>query len=51
MLSRQMAGYGRQTVGIGLKYELVGDYYLVADDDEPPNRSIGIWGQKSSIAN
>ena len=31
---------------IGLKYELVGDYYLVADDDEPPKRSIGIWGQR-----
>ena len=29
---------------IGLKYELVGDYNLVADDDEPPKRSIGIWG-------
>ena len=28
----------------GLKYELVGDYYLVAYDDEPPKRSIGIWG-------
>ena len=31
---------------IGLKYELVGDYYLVADDDEPQKRSIGIWGQR-----
>ena len=31
---------------IGLKYELVGDYYLVADDDEPPKRSIGIWGRR-----
>ena len=30
----------------GLKYELVGDYYLVADDDEPQKRSIGIWGQR-----
>ena len=30
----------------GLKYELVGDYYLVADDDEPEERPIGIWGQK-----
>ena len=28
----------------GLKYELVGDYYLVAGDDEPEKRPIGIWG-------
>ena len=28
----------------GLKYELVGDYYLIAGDDEPENRPIGIWG-------
>ena len=30
----------------GLKYELVGDYYLIAGDDEPPERPIGIWGQR-----
>ena len=30
----------------GLKYELVGDYYLVAGDDEPKERPIGIWGQR-----
>ena len=30
----------------GLKYELVGDYYLVAGDDEPEERPIGIWGQR-----
>jgi len=32
----------------GLKYELVGDYYLIAGDDEPEeeHRSIGIWGQR-----
>ena len=30
----------------GLKYELVGDYYLIADDDEPEERPIGIWGQR-----
>ena len=31
----------------GLKYELVGDYYLIAGDDEPEEeRSIGIWGQR-----
>ena len=29
----------------GLKYELVGDYYFLAGDDEPEeHRSIGIWG-------
>ena len=30
----------------GLKYKLVGDYYLVTDDDEPEERPIGIWGQR-----
>ena len=31
----------------GLKYELVGDYYLIAGDDEPEeNQPIGIWGQR-----
>ena len=32
----------------GLKYELVGDYYLIAGDDEPEKelRPIGIWGQR-----
>lgn len=31
----------------GLKYELVGDYYLIAGDDEPEEeRSIGVWGQR-----
>ena len=30
----------------GLKYELVGDYYLIAGDDEPEERHIGIWGQR-----
>lgn len=29
-----------------LKYELVGDYYLIAGDDEPEERPIGIWGQR-----
>ena len=28
----------------GLKYELVGDCYLIAGDDEPEERPIGIWG-------
>lgn len=30
----------------GLKYELVGDYYLIAGDNEPEERPIGIWGQR-----
>lgn len=31
----------------GLKYELVGDYYLIAENDEPEeNQSIEIWGQR-----
>ena len=30
----------------GLKYELVGDYYLIAGDDEPEEeqKPIGVWG-------
>lgn len=28
----------------GLKYELVGDYYLLAGDDEPEQEPIGVWG-------
>ena len=32
----------------GLKYELIGDYYYLAGDDEPEEdyRPIGIWGQR-----
>ena len=31
----------------GLRYELVGDYYFLAGDDEQEeHRSIGIWGQR-----
>lgn len=32
----------------GLRYELVGDYYLIAGDDEPDEeqKPIGIWGQR-----
>ncbi len=32
----------------GLKYELVGDYYLIAGDDEPDEeqKPIGIWGRR-----
>ena len=31
----------------GLKYELVGDYYLVVGDDDPKeDQPIGVWGQR-----
>ena len=31
----------------GLSYELVGDYYFIAGDNEPEEeRPIGIWGQR-----
>ena len=31
----------------GLKYELVGDYYFIAGDDEPEeDQPIGVWGQR-----
>ena len=32
----------------GLKYELIGDYYLIAGDDEPEQEQepIGIWGHR-----
>ena len=30
----------------GLRYELVGDYYLIAGEDEPEGRPIGIWGRR-----
>jgi hypothetical protein len=31
----------------GLKYELIGDYYFLAGDDEPEDaQTIGIWGQR-----
>ena len=31
----------------GLKYELVGDYYLIVGDDESEeDRPIGVWGQR-----
>ena len=33
----------------GLKYELVGDYYLIAGDDETEPDPIGIWGQRHGI--
>ena len=31
----------------GLKYELVGDYYLIAGEDKPEeDQPIGVWGQR-----
>ena len=30
----------------GLRYELVGDYYLIAGEDEPESRPIGIWEKR-----
>lgn len=30
----------------GLKYELVGDYYLIDGENEPEQEPIGIWGQR-----
>jgi hypothetical protein len=30
----------------GLKYELIGDYYFIAGDDDTDERPIGIWGQR-----
>ena len=30
----------------GLEYELCGDYYIIADEDEPDREPIGVWGQR-----
>ena len=30
----------------GLKYELVGDHYLIAGEDTPEQAPIGVWGQR-----
>ena len=30
----------------GLRYELRGDYYIIAGEDEPKREPIGIWGQR-----
>ena len=30
----------------GLRYEFVGDYYLIAGEDEPEGRPIGHWGRQ-----
>lgn len=28
----------------GLEYELCGDYYVIAGEDEPEREPIGVWG-------
>ena len=30
----------------GLDYELVGDYYLIAGDDDPDSPPLGLWGRR-----
>ena len=30
----------------GLKYELCGDYYIIAGEDAPEREPIGVWGQR-----
>lgn len=30
----------------GLKYELCGDYYIIAGKDEPEREPIGVWGKR-----
>ena len=30
----------------GLKYELCGDYYIIAGEDAPEREPIGVWGQQ-----
>ena len=30
----------------GLQYELCGDYYIIASEDEPEREPIGVWGQR-----
>ncbi len=30
----------------GLKYQLCGDYYIIAGEDEPEHEPIGVWGQR-----
>ena len=30
----------------GLTYELCGDYYIIAGEDEPEHETIGVWGQR-----
>ena len=35
-----------QTSGQACSTSLLGDYYLIAGEDEPEGRLIGIWGQR-----
>lgn len=30
----------------GLDYELVGDYYLIAGEDDPAPQPLGLWGRR-----
>jgi hypothetical protein len=30
----------------GLEYELCGDYYIIAGEDEPEREAIGVWGHR-----
>ena len=30
----------------GIQYELCGDYYIIAGEDEPEREPIGVWGQR-----
>ena len=30
----------------GLEYELCGDYYIIAGEDEPEREPIGVWGPR-----
>ena len=30
----------------GIEYELCGDYYIIAGEDEPEREPIGVWGQR-----
>lgn len=30
----------------GLEYELCGDYYIIAGEDDPEREPIGVWGQR-----
>ena len=30
----------------GLEYELCGDYYIIAGEDEPEREPIGVWGRR-----
>ena len=38
--------YVKQDVKTGLQYELQGDYYLIAGENDDAQAPIGIWGQR-----